>query len=236
MSIGKRLPALFLAVLLLCAVSTTAFAQNVPDLSQKGSITVTMRQGKTAVPGGSLTLYRVGEVREEDGNYSYALTGDFTGCGQSLTNIQSAQLAKKLAQYVADHTLIGTTGEIDNSGTVTFPRLIPGLYLLVQNKAASGYNKAEPFLVSVPMQENGAYVYDVNASPKVEVKKASEPGNPGSKNPSTPATSTSGKSQSKLPQTGQLNWPVPVLAVLGMGLFAVGWMLRSGKKKGSYET
>lgn len=88
MSIGKRLPALFLAVLLLCTVGVTAAAQNVPDLSWKGSITVTMRQGETAVSGGSLTLYRVGEVREEDGNYSFVLTGDFTGCGQSLTNIQ----------------------------------------------------------------------------------------------------------------------------------------------------
>ena len=235
MSIGKRLSKLLLAVLLLCTVSVTASAQDVPDLSRKGSITITMRQGETAVPGGSLTLYRVGEVREENGNYSFALTGDFTGCGQSLTNIQSAQLAKNLAQYVADHDLIGTTREIDSSGTVTFPQLTLGLYLLVQNKAASGYHKAEPFLVSVPMQENGAYVYNVNASPKVEVKKTSEPGNPGSKNPSTSTTSTSGKSQSKLPQTGQLNWPVPVLAVLGMGLFSAGWMLRAGKKKGSYE-
>ena len=236
MSIGKRLPALFLAVLLLCTVGVTAAAQNVPDLSWKGSITVTMRQGETAVSGGSLTLYRVGEVREEDGNYSFVLTGDFTGCGQSLTNIQSAQLAKNLAQYVADHDLIGTTSEIDSSGTVTFPQLTLGLYLLVQNKAASGYNKAEPFLVSVPMRENGAYVYDVNASPKVEVQKTSEPGDSVPKNPSTSTTSTSGKSNSKLPQTGQLNWPVPVLAVSGMCLFAIGWMLRSGKKKGSHET
>ena len=231
MSIGKRLPALFLAVLLLCTVGVTAAAHNVPDLSRKGSITVTMHQGETVVSGGSLTLYR-----EEDGNYSFALTGDFTGCGQSLTNIQSAQLAKNLAQYVADHDLIGTTREINSSGTVTFPQLTLGLYLLVQNKAASGYNKAEPFLVSVPMRENGTYVYDVNASPKVEVEKASEPDNPSPVKPSSPTSPQSVKSQSKLPQTGQLNWPVPVLAVSGMCLFAIGWMLRSGKKKGSHET
>ena len=236
MSIGKRLPALFLAVLLLCTVGVTAAAHNVPDLSRKGSITVTMHQGETVVSGGSLTLYRVGEVREEDGNYSFALTGDFTGCGQSLTNIQSAQLAKNLAQYVADHDLIGTTREINSSGTVTFPQLTLGLYLLVQNKAASGYNKAEPFLVSVPMRENGTYVYDVNASPKVEVEKASEPDNPLPVKPSSPTSPQYVKSQSKLPQTGQLNWPVPVLAVSGMCLFAIGWMLRSGKKKGSHET
>ena len=33
-------------------------------------------------------------------------------------------------------------------------------------------------------------------------------------------------------QTGQLNWPVPVLACSGVLLFAAGWVLnRQGKKK-----
>ncbi len=35
---------------------------------------------------------------------------------------------------------------------------------------------------------------------------------------------------SRLPQTGQLWWPVPILAVLGIGLVLIG-LLRSGKKK-----
>ncbi|MCD7821787.1 MAG: hypothetical protein LUG64_06230, partial [Clostridiales bacterium] len=40
---------------------------------------------------------------------------------------------------------------------------------------------------------------------------------------------------SKLPQTGQLNWPVPVLAVSGVVLFALGWGLsRSGRKREGY--
>ena len=36
----------------------------------------------------------------------------------------------------------------------------------------------------------------------------------------------------KLIQTGQLNWPVPVLACSGVLLFAAGWVLnRQGKKE-----
>ena len=27
-----------------------------------------------------------------------------------------------------------------------------------------------------------------------------------------------------LPQTGQLNWPIPVMAISGMLLFAFGWV------------
>lgn len=35
-----------------------------------------------------------------------------------------------------------------------------------------------------------------------------------------------------LPQTGQLNWPIPVLVVVGLGLFAAGWILcLRGKKE-----
>ena len=33
-----------------------------------------------------------------------------------------------------------------------------------------------------------------------------------------------------LPQTGQLNWPVPVLTVAGLGLFLAGWLLRFGRQ------
>ncbi|MCD8017514.1 MAG: hypothetical protein LUE97_06945 [Oscillospiraceae bacterium] len=34
-----------------------------------------------------------------------------------------------------------------------------------------------------------------------------------------------------IPQTGQLNWPVPLLAVCGLLLFALGWVLKCGKKE-----
>ena len=36
---------------------------------------------------------------------------------------------------------------------------------------------------------------------------------------------------SKLPQTGQLNWPVPVLICAGLALFVVGWVLFFRRKK-----
>lgn len=266
MPMRKRLFTLLAAVLLMWSMSITALAHDVPDLSRKGSIHIVMSHGGKAVPGGSLTLYRVGAVHEEDGNYGFVLTGAFIGSGVSLEDIQSAGLAKELADYVKAQKISGTTQKIAKDGTVTFSDLEPGLYLLVQHKAAEGYYEAAPFLVSVPMMEDGRYIYDVDASPKVEIKKEPEtpeetetpeepetpeetetpeepetpevpgipetPGTPGF--PGTPAVPEASVVPT-LPQTGQLNWPIPFLVVTGLCLFSVGWALRFGKKKDDYE-
>lgn len=287
----QRLPCTFiLAALMLCLLSFAAYAHPVPDLSQKGSIKITMHYGEKAVSGGTMTLYHVGAVREQDGNYDFVLTGDFTDCGIALEAIQSAELAGKLADYAAQKKLPGVTQKIGTDGTVVFSELELGLYLMVQQQAAHGYKKASPFLVSVPMLENEGYVYDVEAGPKAELTPTSpdepdepdepdkpdnpsepsnpdnpdepdkpdnpskpgnpnnpdEPGNPDNpgepENPNNPGgpDSPGGPRENPqpelprdtivlLPQTGQLNWPVPVLAVLGLGTFSLGWKLRYGK-------
>lgn len=67
--------------------------------------------------------------------------------------------------------------EISDLGVAEFDDLEVGLYLVVQTTAAENYNVINPFLVSVPIQENGSYVYDVDALPKVgtAAKKTPEP-------------------------------------------------------------
>lgn len=219
----KHIISILAALLLLRCLPVTVLAHAVPEETRKGSITVTMRIGDTVVSGGSLTLYRVGEVHEDDGNYSFVPTGDFTDCGVSLDNVQSPELAEKLAAYVNDHKPTGTTRTVGKDGKVTFSNLKLGLYLLVQTRAASGYSKISPFLVTVPYLDNGVYIYEVDADTKMELEKEPKPTAP----PSTPHTG------GKLPQTGQLNWPVPVLAILGMTLFTVGWVLRFRKRHGN---
>jgi len=220
MKMLKCLSAILLAVLL-CGAPMTARAHEVPDTTKEGSITVTMRYAGNPVAGGSLTLYRVGEVQENNGDYRFVLTGDFVDSRVQLTDITSPALASQLAQFAASKNLVGQTENIDDKGTVTFTKLELGLYLLVENTAATGYNKAAPFLVSVPMNDKGVYVYDVNATPKVDLEKK----------PETPETPNA----PKLPQTGQLNWPVPVMVVAGLCLFSAGWVLRFGRKNDGYE-
>lgn len=220
MRIRKGLFAVLLAALLLCVSSVTAYAHDVPR-PVIGSIAITMRCGETAVPGGTLTMYKVGAVYEEDGNYSFVPTGDFSDFDKPLTDVHSSELAKALAEYAKKAS--GLTLDIDKNGSAFFTGVEPGLYLMVQSKAAAGYYAADPFLVTVPMLEDGTYIYDVDASPKVELEKLPQP------------TPTPTVPPEKLPQTGQLNWPVPVLVVLGLALFSAGWLLRFGGRKDGYE-
>lgn len=214
----KHLISGLLALLLLLCLPLSAAAHAVPDESQNGhcSITITMTYKGKAVPGGTLALYKVGDVVEDDGNYSFvpvkAIQADISEFG----DIQSADLAGKLAKL--EKKLTSVTAKpvtIDKKGTATFSDLKFGLYLVVQKTAASGYGKASPFLVSVPYLYKDEYKYNVTSQPKTDLERGVKP--------TTPPSSGGG---GKLPQTGQLWWPVPVLVCAGLGCIAVGLIRR----------
>lgn len=222
----KKVISLVIAAMFLCAMSVVAFASEVPDLDRTGSITVTLRDGKKLVSGGSLTLYKVGDIDGIDGDFIYVWTDDFVNCGLHPDSIQSESLAKDLADY-AQKNCKGVTRKIDENGTVKFSNLSVGLYLIVQTESPKNYNSVNPFLVTIPLTEDGEYVYDVNASPKVEIK--TETTAPHTVTTTTPST------EPELPSTGQPRWPIPVLAVSGIVLFAAGFMMYSSRRKKQNE-
>lgn len=225
MKIQKRLAALGAALLLCFGFTMAVSAHEVPDLTRTGSITAAMTYEGEAVGGGTLTFYKVGDVAEDDGNYSFTLSEAFAGSGVSLEDLTDAGLAETLAEYAQANSLAGSEIAVASDGVWTASGLELGLYLIVQEEPADGFEAVAPFLVSVPMYENGTYVYTVSAEPKMGAltEAAEEPA------PATPTTTTG----TTLPQTGQLNWPVPVLTVLGLCLILAGWRLRVGKL--SYE-
>ncbi len=212
----KRIAALLLVVALMLALPVQAYAHDVPDLSRKGAVTVTVRMGETPVSGGSLTLYRVGDIAEDDGNYSFTLTESFAASGVSLDDLSAPELAEKLAAHVEGAS--GVTKTVGADGSAAFTELELGVYLVVQTEAAPGYSRLTPFLVSVPYLEEGTYQYEVDAMVKGELEREPTPTEP--EKPDDPT----------LPATGQLNWPIPVLVTLGLLLFAVGWWLAARKK------
>ena len=222
----KKILSLILSLMLLLAMALPAHAHEVPDPERRGSISLTMAYQGSPVSGGTLTLYRVADVVSVNGDYGFAYTADFAGCTIPVTELGSADLPTALAEIAKAKLLAGTTLTVAANGKVKFSDLEIGLYLVVQNEAAPGYKKVNPFLVSVPYHEDGGYIYDVDTAPKNLPGPEEVPTEP----PAT--TEPPAPSEPKLPQTGQTNWPVPVMAVVGMLLVTAGACLCvSGKKK-----
>ena len=95
-----RILSLILIVAVLCSAALAVSAVDVPDLSRTGTISIVMHMGETLIPGGSLTLYRVGEIHEDDGNYSFVPTGVFKDCVSVFEDVQDPDLAQQLAALV----------------------------------------------------------------------------------------------------------------------------------------
>lgn len=221
----KRLICVLSALMLLCALAVNTYAAEAVDMSRTGSISITMTHSGEPVSGGSLTLYQVADVIVENGaDYSFRYAEAYAGCEVPLDELDKAETAQALAEYTAQQGLSGVKQTISEAGEISFGELPLGLYLLVQEDAAEGFDTVNPFLVSVPARENGSYVYEVNASPKLNLEPLpTEP-------PTEPPEPT--LPPPDLPQTGMNKWPVPVLLGCGLLLVVVGvWLTVAGRKR-----
>jgi len=210
--------------LLLSVLSINVFAVEVPDFARKGSISVTMSYQGNAVPGGSLTIYRVAEIHEENGaDYSFRYTADYAGCQYDLDDLTTAKLAQDLADYTAAKNVKGKTAKIDGNGRAFFDELELGLYLVIQEEAAPGFNAVSPFMIAVPGRQGDRYLYEVDGSPKLSLERAPTETTKPTTQPTLPP---------KLPQTGQTKWPVPILMIGGLIFVVLGLVFCvSGKRK-----
>ena len=77
----KRILTAIAVLALMLSLCIGAAASNVPDWTQdgKGSITIHLNLPEDLETCGDLSLYRVGDIREDDGNYSFAPSGVFAG-------------------------------------------------------------------------------------------------------------------------------------------------------------
>lgn len=94
---------------------------------------------------------------------------------------------------------------VQNNWTGGWTGLDPLYQWSIQERPVSGY--AEP-VITWNTEDDGCRLVTILNS--LEVEESTPP---------------------KLPQTGQLCWPIPWLALIGMFLFALGWWLRFGGRK-----
>lgn len=228
----RRVFSALCCLMLFSALTMTAFGIEVPDLERKGSISITMTHQGEAVPGGSLTLYRIAEVHlENEADYSFRYIQEYAECQVSLEDLGNSETALALAAYTKENNISGTKQFIDEEGQIIFAELELGLYLIVQQDAAPGFELVNPFLVTVPGKQDDHYIYNVDASPKLALERApTEPTEP------TDPTEPTEPTPPDLPQTGLNQWPVPVLAISGMFMVGMGLVLYADGKKKSHES
>ena len=286
----RKFISIILTAWILMVMPMPVFAQTV-DLDRGGSISVTLmdQDGKTPITGAELSLYYVATVSlNSNNNLCYTFTDAFQNCGCALDD---PALSMKLDAFVENHSAATEKLATDAYGKVSFTNLPLGLYFVKQTNTVAGYAPCTSFLVTVPNETDGEYVYNVNASPKTDVARLtaitikkvwntdastkavdriavqllrdgvvaetailSDQNNwqvtyldmPESdaysiKELDVPNGFTATYQQNgyvftvtntaTLIQTGQLIWPIPVLAMSGMLFIAVGIMLLQKKRK-----
>ena len=157
-------------ILLILTCSYTVFAQEF-DQSKTGSISVTLIEQKQNEPivGAELSVYYIATVvMDANGNLIYDYTKDFE---QIDAPIDDASLALKLDVFVSQKSVPSVKITTNAEGTALCGDLPLGLYFVKQTGAVEGFAPCTPFLVTVPNEKNGEYVYEVNASPKTQVER-----------------------------------------------------------------
>lgn len=218
----KRLISIVLGLLLLCCLPLAASAETLVDLDKEGSITVKAVYKKIPLEGMKLNCIQVGElVPYGDSYYFESLYHD---AKYTSENIHNTEYPTKMLELVKKSDAVGYTKSADKKGYIKFSKLKPGLYLVYQTEIFKKDGKKfeiKEFFVTIPY--DGKYDVDATGKPGLDLY------------PKDPPKPGGGNHITRLPQTGQLSWPVPVMAVAGMTFFVLGWWLCFGGRKDSHE-
>lgn len=166
----------------------------------------------------SVGLFKVADVEVHNGfifvvDPRFASAGEIPATSEELDSV-NIELAGKMAKIAADYDFDIAPVEMDSDGTASFSDLEVGLYLVMQAKQGTGDSNfvIAPFLVSIPYRNpDGSLTYDVNAQTKPIGIAWIPPESPD--DPDKPK---------KLPQTGQLWWPVLALGAAGAAFIIAG--------------
>ena len=212
---------------MMTGMAASAAGPEIPDLNRKGSLSITFTvKGEPISNGNEVGIYKVADAVEGNG-FKFVYNDTFAEAGEMPEDLDAVngELALKLEDIAEKQKapLYTSSQKLDSNGNVTFSDLEVGLYLIVHTKKTeitlSDKTKVvytiNPFLVSIPQKKGGELVYDVTSKPKVSTEKKVTP----------PKTTPPPR---RIPQTGQLWWPVMALGVAG-AVFVTFGLIRKMK-------
>lgn len=219
----KRLFAFCTVLLILVQFVPSVSAETIVDLEKESSISVRAVYEGAPLEGMKLNCIRVGDLVPSGDSYYFKCLFD-SSIIYNDKNIHDKSNPEKMLELVKKGTNVGVSNSVNKEGTVKFSNLKAGLYLIYQKEAFSaGGSKytVAPFLVTIPY--DGKYDVDIKSKASLDLF------------PEEPAKPTEPETPPKLPQTGQLRWPIPVMACSGMACFIIGWYLCFARRRDFYE-
>lgn len=255
----RAVMALLLAAAILLPWGQGAYALTEQDLAgNTGNVALTLEASDTGerVPGVEITLYRVGEVRVDRGAVLFVffsslapvLPGDTLLNGKTADENQRAAAALWAyisAQGAPEHTSASATNA---DGQARFSGLPLGVYLVAQTAGNPSYSDITPFLLCIPGADpRGDWVFSLDIAPKIAARLTPTPTATQSPTPeptptpipaptaappppNPPPKPEPGSKPDKLAQTGMVQWPITVMALLGLILFCVGWAYEARRR------
>lgn len=207
-----RILSFLLAMVFTLFLTLTATAAPI-EFDKKGSISISMQHDGQSIESGSFTIFQVASLRWNVSEYEFVYTDSFSECGIGFEKLDSLQTAKNYVDYIERSSIEGTKVNVGEYGVAIFTELPVGLYLVLQEDSAEGFEHCEPFFITLPVNSEDGWNYEIDATPKINIEQ--EPIKP----------------PSNIPQTGQLKWPIPVLSVVGIVIFSVGFYMVFKRKK-----
>ncbi|AUO83951.1 hypothetical protein HK335_01565 [Streptococcus agalactiae] len=213
-----------ITLLLLFSLSTQLVSADTNDQMKTGSITIQNKYNNQGIAGGNLLVYQVAQAKDVDGNQVFTLTTPFQGIGIKDDDLTQVNLDSNQAKYVnlltkAVHKTqpLQTFDNLPAEGIVA-NNLPQGIYLFIQTKTAQGYELMSPFILSIPKDGK----YDITAFEKMSPLKAKP------KKEETITPTVAHQTKGKLPFTGQVWWPIPILIMSGLLclIIALKWRRR----------
>lgn len=192
----KKIKAIFLSLFLILGMSRAWIHAEEIDPAKIGSLVFTVHDPQgNPVGGGTLTVTKIASIAfGENNNPYFELLPEFEGSHANLEDISNpekltrqynANLIDYLEDYAKKKDLLGQKLTVPSDGIVDFSVLegqpiTQGLYLVVQEDAHPGYKLMPAFLISIPqaVYEGDTfdhYEYNVNASPKSDPEKITNP-------------------------------------------------------------
>lgn len=233
--------------------------------ADSGTLNIVSKDDGTALSGIKWSIYRVGShlatgefVLEADFADYPADFGDLSASAMQ----EAAQVLEENA--IADGLLPDWTATADENGELSINGVAAGLYLLSGENITIGDVTYDPAPAIIEVKANADGSYDLTVYPKFEstevppsssqADSSSDVGSSSEESSSntdtssnsdvsssTSSTSTSSgttnstSSGEKVPQTGQLWWPVPIFSALGIVLIGMGLRVCAKKEHDNDE-